>query len=95
MTSSCPEGANLQDPSNCALIDAKERYPLNPFERTDDKPILIPRNLFSTNLKTDLEQCDGTTSCKYVGFDFIQDTGTRINNMKYNISNFYCLVPIF
>ena len=85
MTSSCPEGANLQDPSNCALIDAKERYPLNPFERTDDKPILIPRNLFSTNLKTDLEQCDGTTSCKYVGFDFIQDTGTRINNMKYNI----------
>jgi len=89
MTSSCPEGANLQDPSNCTLIDDKEDDILKPFERMTDTPILIDRSLFSTNLQTDLKQCDGTTSCKYVGFDFDRDTGTRINNMAYNIDISY------
>ena len=85
MAASCPYGTNLQDTTNCALINEKERDPLEPFERPTDTPILIPRNLFSTNLQSNLEQCDGTTSCQYVGFDFETDTGTRINNMKYDI----------
>ena len=85
MAASCPYGTNLQDTTNCALINEKERDPLEPFERPTDTPILIPRNLFSTNLQSNLEQCDGTTSCQYVGFDFETDTGTRINTMKYDI----------
>jgi len=85
MTSSCPIGANLDDPSNCALIADKEDDILLPFGGRSNDTILIDRSLFSSNLQSNLEQCDGTTSCKYVGFDFEQDTGTRFNNMKYDI----------
>ena len=82
----CPIGAILQDSTNCALIGDKEDDILPNFQRGDaSTPVLIDRSLFSPNLQSNLEQCDGTTSCKYVGFDFQADTGARINNMKYNI----------
>jgi len=82
----CPIGANLKDPTNCPLIGDKEDDILPNFQRGDaSTPVLIDRSLFSQNLQSNLEQCDGTTSCKYVGFDFQADTGARINNMKYNI----------
>ena len=85
MVVSCPIGSNLQDPTNCATIFEESQLILDPFERPPDTPVLIDRSLFSQNLQSNLEQCDGTTSCKYVGFDFEADTGTRINNMKYTI----------
>jgi hypothetical protein len=85
MAESCPDGTSLQDTTNCSLITDKADDILLPFARTDDTPILIDRSLFSVNLQSKLEECEGTTSCKYVGFDFDRDTGTRIDNMKYNI----------
>ena len=85
MAVNCPYGATLQDSTNCALIEDKEDDILQPFERPSDTSVLVPRNLFSANLQSKLDDCDGTTSCKYVGFDFQEDTGEIISNMKYDI----------
>jgi hypothetical protein len=86
MAESCPYGTNLQDTTNCALINEVEREILNPFQREITAPILIDRSLFSENLQSNLVECEESTSlCKYVGFNFETDTGTRLNNMKYDI----------
>ena len=86
MTSRCPNGASLQDLSDCALIADLDNDILPTLQRgPNSTPVLVARDLFPQNLQTNLTDCDGTASCKYVGFDFGHNTGQVIQNMKYDI----------
>ena len=87
MTSRCPNGASLQDLSDCALIADLDNDILPTLQRgPNSTPVLIARDLFPQNLQSNLNVCDGTASCKYVGFDFgYSNTGQVIQNMKYDI----------
>jgi hypothetical protein len=86
MSSTCLTGATITDMSMCAVLNiaSKETLP----EDVKPTPVHVDDSELPLNLQQAISECDNTDSCKFIGFDFFQNTAELSSGVDYVIDTY-------
>ena len=86
MSEPCLTGASLADMTMCSVLNAasKETLPQN----VRPEPQRVEVTALPTNLQQAITECDGTTSCKLIGYNFEKNTAENVSSVDYVVDTY-------
>ena len=85
-TKPCPVG---MDSITCAEIQSGETAFITPIVYQTNPPVTVSVTAFPTPLQDALNDCNGNSTCKYVGYDFSSDVPNEAASTPYVIDTSY------
>lgn len=82
----CPVGVTLTDPTMCGVLNTARTDPLE--GPTIIPPTPITDEFMPEKLKRAISECSGTSSCKFIGYDFDSDVATKASASRYVIDTY-------
>jgi len=85
-TELCVTGATLTDPDMCAVLNDAKTEPLEGPTVTPPTP--VADELMPAAMKDAIAECTGTSSCKFIGYDFDSGVATKVSASQYVVDTY-------
>ena len=86
MSEPCLTGVSLTDMTMCPVLNAASKETLPQSVRPE--ATLVEDTELPTNLIQAINDCDGTSTCKYIGFDFFTETSELASDVQYVVDTY-------
>ena len=86
MSGDCPVGVTLTDPTMCGVLKEARTEPLE--RPTVTPPTPVADELMPAAMKKAISECTGTSSCKFIGYDFDSGEATKVSSSQYVVDTY-------